>query len=59
MRKRKNQSPEFKGRVALEAIREEPNLSELAKKYGVLAGQISTWKRTALGVHSRHLVDRI
>ena len=50
MRKRKNQSPEFKGRVALEAIREEPNLSELAKKYGVLAGQISTWKRTALGV---------
>ena len=48
MKKRKSHSPEFKARVALEAIREELTLSELAKKYGVHAGQISTWKRTAL-----------
>ena len=48
MTKRKNHAPEFKVRVALEAIREELTLSELAKKYGVHAGQISTWKRTAL-----------
>ena len=48
MTKRKNHAPDFKGRVALEAIREELTLSELAKKYGVHAGQISTWKRTAL-----------
>ena len=48
MTKRKNNAPDFKARVALEAIREELTLSELAKKYGVHAGQISTWKRTAL-----------
>jgi transposase len=47
MTKTKNHAAEFKARFALEAIREEPNLSELAKKYDVLAGQISTWKRTA------------
>jgi transposase len=29
-------------------IREELTLSELAKKYGVHATQISTWKRAAL-----------
>ena len=48
MTKRQNHAPDFKARVALEAIREELTLSELAKKYGVHAGQISTWKRTVL-----------
>ncbi len=33
MKKRKNHSPEFKARVALEAIREEMTLAELSKKY--------------------------
>jgi len=46
MTKRKNHSAEFKARVALDAIREELTLAELAKKYGVHSGQISTWKRT-------------
>ena len=35
MTKRKNHSPEFKARVALEAIREEMTLAELSKKHGV------------------------
>ena len=48
MTKRKNHFADFKARVALEGIREELTLSELAKKYGVHAGPISTWKRTAL-----------
>lgn len=48
MTKRKNHSPEFKARVALDAIREELTLAELSKKYAVHSGQISTWKRTAL-----------
>ena len=48
MNKRKNHSPEFKARVALEAIREEMTLAELSKKYGVHANQISTWKRAAI-----------
>jgi hypothetical protein len=32
---RKNHAPEFKAKVALEAIREEMTLAELSKKYGV------------------------
>lgn len=48
MKKRKNHSPEFNARVALEAIREEMTLAELSKKYGVHATQIGTWKRAAI-----------
>ena len=35
MKKRKNHLPEFKAKVALEAIREELTLAELSKKYDV------------------------
>jgi len=48
MTKRKNHSPEFKARVALEAIREEMTLAELSKKYSVHPTQIGTWKRAAI-----------
>jgi transposase len=48
MTKRKNHAPEFKAKVALEAIREEMTLAELSKKYGVHATQISTWKRAVI-----------
>ena len=48
MKNRKNHSPEFKARVALEAIREEMTLAELSKKYGVHPTQIGTWKRAAI-----------
>ena len=48
MKKRKNHSPEFKARVALEAIREEMTLAELSQKYGVHPTQIGTWKRAAI-----------
>ena len=42
MTKRKNHAPEFKARFALEAIREELTLSELAKKYGVIRSNPET-----------------
>ena len=42
-------SAEFKGRVALEAIRGEQTIAELASKYKVYGPQISTWKKQALG----------
>ena len=48
MKKRKNHSPDFKAKVALEAIREEMTLAELSKKYGVHPTQIGTWKRAAI-----------
>jgi len=48
MTKRKNHSPDFKAKVALEAIREEMTMAELSKKYGVHATQIGTWKRAAI-----------
>ena len=47
MKKRKNHSPDFKAKVALEAIREEMTMAELSKKYGVHLTQIGTWKRAA------------
>ena len=48
MTKRKNHSPDFKAKVALEAIREKMTMAELSKKYGVHPTQIGTWKRAAI-----------
>jgi transposase len=46
--KRKVHSPEFKAKVALEAIKGENTLSELASRFGVNVNQISKWKKEAL-----------
>ncbi len=46
--KRGAHSPDFKAKVALEAIRGEKTLSELASQYGVNVNQISKWKKEAL-----------
>jgi transposase len=43
-RKRRNHSSKFKAKVALEALREEMTMSELAEKYDLHANQISHWK---------------
>ncbi len=45
MKKRKNHSPEFKAKVALEAIRGVMTLAELSKKYGVHPTQIGSCAR--------------
>ncbi len=42
MKKRKDHSPEFKAKIALEAIREEMTLAELSKKYEVHPTQIAS-----------------
>ena len=47
-RKRRNHSPEFKAKVALEAAREEKTIAELSREYGVHANQIGAWKRQLL-----------
>jgi transposase len=43
--KRKSYSKEFKARVAMEAIKGQKTVSEIASEYGVHPNQISTWKK--------------
>jgi len=45
---RRQHSGEFKAKVALEAIRGERTLQELAAAYGVHPVQIAQWKNVAL-----------
>jgi transposase len=47
-RPRRNHSPAFKARVALEAIKGEKTLAELAQQFDVHANQISTWRTQLL-----------
>ena len=45
---RKNHSKEFKAKVALEAIKGDQTLAELAAKHGIHQTMIATWKRQAI-----------
>jgi transposase-like protein len=44
---RKKYSAEFKAKVALEAIKEQRTVNEIASEYGVHPTQISQWKKEA------------
>jgi transposase len=46
-RKRRQFPPEFKAKVALEALREESTMSELAARYDVHPNLIANWKKKA------------
>jgi len=48
MNKRKRYSAEFKAKVALDALKEQKTLSELASQYQIHSVQISTWKKQLL-----------
>jgi transposase len=48
MKKRNRYEAEFKCRIALEALREEKTISEMASQYGIHPNQISAWKKQAL-----------
>lgn len=45
---RKRRSAEEKARIAVEALKEDKPIREIAEKYGVHPNQISTWKRQLL-----------
>ena len=45
MQKRRQFSAEFKAKVAIEALKEQQTLQELANKYEVHPNQISSWKQ--------------
>ena len=48
MKTRRRFSAEFKAKVALEAIRGERTISELATKHQLHPNQITQWKRQAI-----------
>ena len=45
---RKKYPPTFKAKIALEAIKEEETVAELAARYSVHPTQIKKWKRSAM-----------
>ena len=58
MKTRGRFSAEFKARVALEAIRGERTISELATKHQLHPNQITQWKRQAIENLAKAFDDR-
>ena len=48
MAKRRNLTDQFKARVALEALRGEKTVKEIAAKHQLHPNQVGTWKRQAI-----------
>ena len=48
MTKRRNFSDQFKAKVALEALRGDRTIQEIAAKHRVHPNQVSTWKKQAV-----------
>lgn len=55
---RKNFSAEFKSKVALEAIKEQTTLNEIAAKYQVFPRQVCAWKKELLDGVGNLFVDK-
>jgi len=47
-RPRRNHTPAFKAKVALEALRGDRTIQEIASRHKVHPNQVSTWKRQAM-----------
>lgn len=49
MKKRRKFTSDFKSKVALEALREQQPIHEIAKRYQVHPSQVTDWKKALLG----------
>ena len=58
MKTRRRFTAEFKAKVALEAIRGERTISELATKHQLHPNQITQWKRQAIEKLAKAFDDR-
>ena len=57
-RQRRSFSTEMKGRIALEAIKGQKTLQEIASHYGVHPNQVTNWKRQAVEGVAALFADR-
>jgi transposase-like protein len=55
---RKSYTAEFKAKVALEAVKGEQTVSEIASKYEIHPNQVSTWKKQFLEKLPSLFVDK-
>jgi len=55
---RRNFSAEMKSRIALEAIKSQKTIQEIASHYGVHPNQVTNWKRQAVEGMSAVFADR-
>ena len=56
---RKSFSAEFKSKVALEAIKEQTTINEIATKYQVHPNHVCTWKKELLDESEKLITDKI
>ncbi len=47
-KQRRRHSPEFKAKVALDAIKGQKTVNEIASEHGIHPNQVSTWKQELL-----------
>lgn len=59
MKTRRRFTAEFKAKVALEAIRGERTISDLATKHQLHPNQITQWKRQAIDNLAKAFDDRV